>query len=330
MQKQQAIATWNQERDLWETSQMDIFGHSDVYVETWPKSGMTRDGQLFESPSWEGATTAQESSSSRSLPTPMAHHSGNSPEEHLRKKPGRKRVTDLSILVENDLLRTGGELPENGPHFPTPKAADGIMGRPRTTGRPIEKSTHLGTIVTLLPTPDATMAERGAQKNLSKFRPSGHRRQIKLNDLPTMLPTPNTMDSLPAREGEARERQLRRGDPNGSRRKSMGNLREDIVSIDLDGAAEIMASRFGPYSDAVHSWEKVTRPAPDPTQPNTKGKPQLAAAFAEWMMGLPEGWVTSPEIGLSRAQQLKAIGNGVCVQQAEAALRILLDGLEGF
>src|SRR5699024_47150 len=43
------------------------------------------------------------------------------------------------------------------------------------------------------------------------------------------LPTPNTMDHLPAREGEAREKQLRRGDVNGSRRTSMGNLREDII-----------------------------------------------------------------------------------------------------
>ena len=41
-------------------------------------------------------------------------------------------------------------------HLPTPKAHDGIMGRPRTSGRPIEKSTHLGTIVTLLPTPRTT------------------------------------------------------------------------------------------------------------------------------------------------------------------------------
>ena len=40
-------------------------------------------------------------------------------------------------------------------HLPTPKAHDGIMGSPRTSGRPIEKSTHLGTIVTLLPTPKA-------------------------------------------------------------------------------------------------------------------------------------------------------------------------------
>lgn len=42
------------------------------------------------------------------------------------------------------------------------------------------------------------------------------------------------------------------------------------------------------------------------------------------MMGLPEGWVTDPDIGLTRAQQLKAIGNGVCPQQAAEALTRLL------
>ena len=45
------------------------------------------------------------------LPTPVAQPSGNSPSEHLHKKPGRERVTDLAILVENDLLPTGGLLP---------------------------------------------------------------------------------------------------------------------------------------------------------------------------------------------------------------------------
>lgn len=43
------------------------------------------------------------------------------------------------------------------------------------------------------------------------------------------------------------------------------------------------------------------------------------------MMGLPTGWVTAPEIGLTRAQQLKAIGNGVCPQQAATALHQLID-----
>ena len=45
------------------------------------------------------------------LPTPVAQPSGNSPEAHLRKKPGRAQVTDLAILVEHGLLATGGLLP---------------------------------------------------------------------------------------------------------------------------------------------------------------------------------------------------------------------------
>ena len=51
----------------------------------------------------------------------------------------------------------------------------------------------------------------------------------------------------------------------------------------------------------------------------------LNPAFAEWLMGLPAGWVTNPEIGLTRAQQLKALGNGVVPQQAQAALTHLLE-----
>jgi DNA (cytosine-5)-methyltransferase 1 len=42
------------------------------------------------------------------------------------------------------------------------------------------------------------------------------------------------------------------------------------------------------------------------------------------MMGLPEGWVTDPAIGISRNDQLKACGNGVVPQQAAAALQDML------
>ncbi|MGW2495861.1 hypothetical protein ACWCV2_15355 [Streptomyces pseudogriseolus] len=41
-------------------------------------------------------------------------------------------------------------------------------------------------------------------------------------------------------------------------------------------------------------------------------------------MGLPAGHVTAVP-GLSRAEQLKALGNGVVPQQAAAALRLLVD-----
>lgn len=40
----------------------------------------------------------------------MANPSGNTAENHLRKKPGRTQVTDLRIIVEENLLPTGGKL----------------------------------------------------------------------------------------------------------------------------------------------------------------------------------------------------------------------------
>ena len=63
------------------------------------------------------------------LPTPAAQPSGNTPENHLRKKPGRSVVTDLAILVENDMLGTGGKL------LQTPSVADGMGGHERRGGK---------------------------------------------------------------------------------------------------------------------------------------------------------------------------------------------------
>jgi hypothetical protein len=92
------IASWNPERDVWETGQMDLFsGRLGVFSETWPASGMTRNGVAYELPTWEPPTEDTEYSW---LPTPTATYSGNTAENHLRKKPGRLSVTDLRILVE--------------------------------------------------------------------------------------------------------------------------------------------------------------------------------------------------------------------------------------
>ena len=83
-------------------------------------------------------------------------------------------------------------------------------------------------------------------------------------------------------------------------------------------------SRWGDYAPAIARWEQVLgRPAPAPTQASTKGNPQLSAAFVEWLMGLPAGWVTDVP-GVTRNEALKALGNGVVPQQATAALRWLL------
>ena len=81
---------------------------------------------------------------------------------------------------------------------------------------------------------------------------------------------------------------------------------------------------YGRYEPVVRRWEQATgTTAPNPTELNRNGKPQLNIEFASWMMGLPKGWITGVP-GLSRAQQLKAIGNGVVPQQAAAALESML------
>ena len=80
---------------------------------------------------------------------------------------------------------------------------------------------------------------------------------------------------------------------------------------------------WGKYNGAIRRWERVLgRSAPDPTIPGVNGRPRLSPYFVEWMMGLEPGHVTGH--GLRPAQELKALGNGVCPQQAFLALRMIL------
>lgn len=89
---------------------------------------------------------------------------------------------------------------------------------------------------------------------------------------------------------------------------------------------------WGDYLAAIRRWEYLTgRPAPAPTELGPRGGQRVAAAFSEWMMGLPPGWVTAvPGLNLdskgrdrgagrTRNQALHIIGNGVVPQQAMEA-----------
>jgi DNA (cytosine-5)-methyltransferase 1 len=74
------------------------------------------------------------------------------------------------------------------------------------------------------------------------------------------------------------------------------------------------------YETAIRRWETITgRLAPNPEIDNS-----VNPVFVEWLMGLPEGHVTS--LGLSRSAELKMLGNGVVPQQARLALEILTEG----
>jgi DNA (cytosine-5)-methyltransferase 1 len=79
------------------------------------------------------------------------------------------------------------------------------------------------------------------------------------------------------------------------------------------GNASQFQSRFDTQS------EMRLRRTPNALDLSNRLNPQ----FVEYMMGLPEGWVT--DLDISRSQQLKILGNGVVPQQAYYALQLLCD-----
>jgi DNA (cytosine-5)-methyltransferase 1 len=96
------------------------------------------------------------------------------------------------------------------------------------------------------------------------------------------------------------------------------NRSSDTTSSDSDNQYQSHNGQMSQLGRRFTSRRKMhLQKAPDALDKDGK----LSAAFVEYMMGLPEGWVT--DAGLSRAQQLKMLGNGVVPQQAELALELL-------
>jgi DNA (cytosine-5)-methyltransferase 1 len=113
-------------------------------------------------------------------------------------------------------------------------------------------------------------------------------------------------------------------DPDGDGLALVGGL--DTLGCDADGRRGADTA-WGPYEPAIRRWERrLGRPAPAPTEAGSKGQPRLSPCFVEFLMGLPAGWVTQVP-GLSRNDQLKALGNGVVPAQAAAAVRFMLTRL---
>jgi site-specific DNA-cytosine methylase len=109
--------------------------------------------------------------------------------------------------------------------------------------------------------------------------------------------------------------------------KNTGHNQERRITLASEVWLAQQTVSWGKYELAIRRWEEVIgRAAPAPTKPDGKNDAhRLSADFVEWLMGLPAGWVCDPELGLKRNDQLKALGNGVVPQQAEMALRFLID-----
>ena len=188
--------------------------------------------------------------------------------------------------------------------FPTPNTMDMLPARDPSK---IDKSkggyanVRETVINELMPTPMALDGEKGGLQNSEERRAQGLEPHLP-NVARDLLPTTRTSMANGANSNEV----------------AAGNPKSRLEAV----------TNWGKFEPAIRRWEDtIGRPAPAPTKPDGKeGAHRLSSAFTEWMMGLPEGWIT--EVGLSRNAELKACGNGVVPQQAELALRMLLQGVD--
>jgi DNA (cytosine-5)-methyltransferase 1 len=127
----------------------------------------------------------------------------------------------------------------------------------------------------------------------------------------SLMPTPKALDGV-------------KGNLKTSQERLDSGHQVDLpnVAIDLLDSKE---TNWGKFEPAIRRWEAILgRLAPEPTKPDGKdGNHRLSSKFTEWMMGLPDGWITGHD--LKRNDELKLAGNGVVPQQAELALRLLLE-----
>ena len=256
------------------------------------------------------------------LPTPKAQEAGStSPGYGDSLNDFASRIT--KGYAPKDLLRSptasqgeGGALGE-----------DEARRRGNTVGirdQAMDLAALNGEKITRLPTPVATDWKNGRSsdgfgKNLSETTKA-------------MLPTPTTQDG----KNNAGPSQFKRNSnplnveavllPTTRTSMKNGATAKEVAAGNPKHRLEAVTN-WGKFEPAIRRWEEVLgRPAPAPTKPDGKdGAHRLSSAFTEWMMGVPEGWIT--DVGLTRNEELKACGNGVVPQQAELALRVLLEGL---
>jgi len=132
------------------------------------------------------------------------------------------------------------------------------------------------------------------------------------------------------RDGSREAARAGRDNERGPGARDLANL--DTVAQALDrGISRWTDVEWGIYEPAIRRWETITgRAVPSARQYRLGGGGlHLAERLVEWMQGLPDGHVTGVR-GITRGAMLRMLGNGVVPQQAEMAIRIMLERRERF
>jgi hypothetical protein len=223
--------------------------------------------------------------------------------EHLPARTGKARERQLYRGDSTSRRNSSGNLREDILDLiPTPTTRDYKDGsQPHKRDGKVQTDTVARAVFNsgevLLGTPRATAAN-SSSKQVELGAP-----KARIEDQVKLFNTPTTMDAKATNNPEIAQKFLDQG-------------RQTCLTYDV-------ATNWGKFEPAIRRWEAIIgRPAPEPTKPDGKeGNHRLSSKFTEWMMGLPDGWIT--DIGLKRNDELKACGNGVVPQQAELALSLL-------
>ena len=285
--------------------------HLEPFSETWPTEGTMLNGQVYELPTRAHRITDSESSSSLTLRTPSVTDStgGAISEKQARERNRMVKVADqaaeLAFLngkkVSSSIATSLMPTPNTMDHLP----ARTVEQKAANKGKGGYANVRETVVNDLMPTPVASEGTKAPAQQTSDTKSKTG--QVWLSNVAKdmePLPTPTASDWK------------------GANHSGSGSASSRSI------ATVVEQTNWGKFEPAIRRWEEtIGRPAPAPTKPDGKdGAHRLSSAFTEWMMGLPDGWIT--DCGLSRNDELKACGNGVVPQQAELALRILLEGIE--
>ena len=100
-----------------------------------------------------------------------------------------------------------------------------------------------------------------------------------------------------------------------------GDTRTQSRRSNREVRAESIGLRGGPDKGQTRGEFRFSLEMDKETIPPPLDEGKLNVKFVEYMMGLPDGWVT--DIDLPRSQKLKILGNGVVPQQAYRAIELL-------
>lgn len=332
---QKPTLKWNTVRGAWEKIGTEnlLCGHLELFSQTWQTSGMTVNGLVYELPMQEPLTIVSESSSSPTLATPKARDWSPEGYEAGLRRGTPQLGTQIKALgngvydiPEDSMLRTPSAIEGQGGAISEKKSREKnrmLQVRDQMAQLAAENGLKVSDAIAkdLLPTPAL-----GHIRNYDEPVEDYLARRKKMEDgeyrgMPgvslgvalrmELFPTPIVRDYKDGSAPQSRD----------------GKVSTDTVARAVFNSGEVTDMSWGKFEPAIRRWEEVIhRSAPEPTKPDGKeNSHRLSSKFTEWMMGVPDGWIT--DVGLSRVDELKACGNGVVPQQAELALKVLLQGV---